>query len=102
MGTKRNAMLIASALLSASTVASLARRLQCAGQLRLADDVGRAVDADWNELQLAPNEEATILSVLHDCPAPLRPLRDALEANARRRSARRSRELERQRAERLT
>lgn len=30
--------------------------------------IRRAVDLDWNELQLAPHEEATILSVLHGCP----------------------------------
>lgn len=76
-------MLIAGVVLSASSVAVLARRLQRAGQLRLADDVGLALDGDWNELQLAPNEEITILRVLCDCPELLRPLRDALRANVR-------------------
>ncbi len=76
-------MLIAGVVLSASSVAVLARRLQRAGQLRLADDVGLALDGDWNELQLAPNEEITILRVLRDCPELLRPLRDALRANVR-------------------
>ena len=66
-------MLIAGVVLSASAVAVLARRLQRAGQLRLADD----------EMQLAPNEETTILRVLRDCPELLRPLRDALQANVR-------------------
>jgi hypothetical protein len=79
-------MLIAGVLLSASAVASLARRLQRAGQVRLADDVGIALDADWGEMQLASNEEDTILSVLRDCPDLLQPLRDALRVNARRRA----------------
>jgi hypothetical protein len=81
-------MLIAGVILSASAVAALARRLQRAGQTRLADDVGLALDANWSEMQLAPNEEDTILSVLHDCPVLLKPLRDALQANVRRRGER--------------
>ena len=80
-------MLIAGVVLSASAVAVLARRLQRAGQLRLADDVGLALDGDWREMQLAPNEETTILRVLRDCPELLRPLRDALQANVRLRAA---------------
>ena len=71
--------------MSATAVALLARLLQGAGQIRLADDVGLALDANWSEMVLAPNEEDTILSVLQDCPALLRPLRDALQATVRRR-----------------
>jgi hypothetical protein len=77
-------MLVSGVFLSASAVALLARCLQRAGQTRLADDVGLALDADWDEMKLAPNEEATILSVLDHCPELLRPLRDALQANTRR------------------
>jgi hypothetical protein len=85
-GKYRATMLIAGVILSASAVAVLARRLQRAGQVRLADDVGLALDANWSELNLAPNEEQTILSVLQDCPDVLQPLRDALQANVRRRA----------------
>jgi len=81
-------MLIAGVVLSASAVAVLARRLQRAGQLRLADDVGLALDGDWREMQLAPNEETTILRVLGDCPELLRPLQDALQASVRLRAQR--------------
>ena len=80
-----SSVLISGALLSATAVAVLARCLQRAGQLRLADDVGLALDADWAEFTLAPNEEKTILSVLRDCPELLRPLRDVLQASIRRR-----------------
>ena len=79
-------MVIASVILSANAVAVLARRLQRAGQMQLADDVGLALDANWSEFTLAPNEERTILSVLDDCPDLLQPLRDALRANAQRRA----------------
>lgn len=85
-GQVASSMLIAGVVLSASAVAVLARRLERAGQLRLADDVGLALDGDWNEMQLAPNEETTILRVLRDCPDLLRPLRDSLQANVRRRA----------------
>ena len=76
-------MLISGVLLSATAVAALARCLQRAGQNQLADDVGLALDANWKEMKLAPNEENTILSVLDNCPDLLQPLRDALQANAR-------------------
>lgn len=79
-------MLIAGVVLSATAVAVLARCLQRAGQRQLADDVGSALDANWSEFTLAANEERTILSVLHDCPDPLQPLRDALRPPTRRRS----------------
>jgi hypothetical protein len=79
-------MLVSGVVLSARAVAVLARRLQRAGQRRLADDVGLALDAEWSEMKLAPNEEDTILSVLRDCPVSLRPLRDALQASVRRRA----------------
>jgi hypothetical protein len=49
--------------------------------MQLAGDVGFALDANWREMQLAPNEERTILSVLSDCPDVLEPLRDALREN---------------------
>lgn len=78
-------MLIAGVLLSASAVASLARHLQGLGQVDLAQELGFAVDANRGELRLAPSEEDAILSVLHDCPVVLQPLRDALEANVHRR-----------------
>jgi hypothetical protein len=78
-------MLISGVLLSATAVAVLARCLQRAGQRQLADDVGLALDANWTEMKLAPNEEATILSVLHDCPMLLQPLREALRTNSHRR-----------------
>jgi hypothetical protein len=76
-------MLISGVILSASAVAVLARCLQRAGQVRLADDVGLALDAAWEELQLAPNEERAILSALADCPDVLRPLQGALDAKLR-------------------
>lgn len=78
-------MVVSGIALSASAVALLARRLQRAGHRQLADDVGLAVDANWDELVLASHEEEEILSTLHHCPAPLRPLRDELRANTRRR-----------------
>jgi hypothetical protein len=76
-------MLVSGVVLSASAVALLARRLAGAGNRGLADDVGIAVDADWDELVLAPDEEKQILGVLQDCPALLQPLRAALQARAR-------------------
>jgi hypothetical protein len=71
--------------LSATAVAQLARSLQRAGQRQLADDVGLALDANWTEMKLAPNEESTILSVLHHCPDLLKPLREALRTDSHRR-----------------
>jgi hypothetical protein len=79
-------MLISGVFVSASAVALLARSLQRAGHVELADDVGLAVDANWTELNLAPNEEDQILAVLDDCPVLLQPLRDALQADAWRRA----------------
>ena len=79
-------MLISGVIVSAGAVAVLARRLQRAGERRLADDVGLALDADWVEFTLAAHEEKTILSVLRDCPDLLQPLRDALQSTARRRT----------------
>jgi hypothetical protein len=76
------AVLVSGVALSATAVAVLARCLQRAGHAELADDVGLAVDANWIELILAPNEEAQILAALHDCPLLLQPLRDALQADA--------------------
>jgi len=78
-------MWIASVLVSATAVAVLVRRLQGAGQRVLADEIGFALDADRHEIRLGPGDERAILSVLRECPVPLRPLRDALQANARRR-----------------
>jgi hypothetical protein len=78
-------MLISGVFLSATAVAVLARCLQRAGQRQLADDVGLALDANWIEMKLAPNEASTILSVLHDCPDLLQPLREALRTNSHRR-----------------
>lgn len=66
-------MLVSGVVLSSSAVALLARSLQRAGHRPLADDVGIAVDANWTELTLAPNEEAEILAVLDPCPALLQP-----------------------------
>lgn len=74
-------MVVSGVSVSPSAVATLARCLQRAGYVDLADDVGLALDADWTELQLAPSEEEEILAVLDDCPALLEPLRDALRAN---------------------
>jgi len=73
-------MVVSGVLLSAAAVAVLARSLHRAGHTRLADDVGLALDANWQELVLAPNEERQILSVLHDCPPVLKPLQDELQA----------------------
>ncbi len=82
-GNQPNTMIVAGVVLSASAVALLAHRLARAGNTRLAEDVGRAVDADWNELVLAQTEKHEILRVLVDCPAVLQPLRAALQAGAR-------------------
>ena len=38
--------------------------------------------------ELAPSEEDAVLSVLHECPTALLPLRDALQVNARTRQPR--------------
>jgi hypothetical protein len=76
-------MLISGVVLSASAVAMLARCLRRAGHVRLADDVGLALDAAWEEMQLAPNEERAILSALDDCPDVLRPLQEALHTKIR-------------------
>ncbi len=75
-------MLIAGVVLSASAIALLARRLQETGHLELAVAVGVAVDANRHELPLGHGEEDTIRRALHDCPAQLKPLRDALRRSA--------------------
>ena len=75
-------MLVSGVLLTGNGVAVLARCLQRAGHVRLASDVGLAVDANWSELTLVSNEEDEILAALDDWPAQLLPLRDALRANA--------------------
>ena len=80
-------MVVAGVVLSASAVAKLARCLARAGHVRLADDVGLALDADWNDLVLAPAEKREIVAVLADCPVVLKPLRDALQASTRRQGA---------------
>jgi hypothetical protein len=85
-GNQHSRMFVSGVILSASAVALLARCLQRAGHIRLADDVGLAVDANWSELKLAPNEEDEILAALNDCPALLQPLRDALQASGWRRA----------------
>jgi hypothetical protein len=72
-------MVVSGVLLSASAVAVLARCLQRAGHMPLADDLGFALDANWNELVLARSEEKEVLSVLDDCPAELETLRVALQ-----------------------
>jgi hypothetical protein len=79
-GNQPDRMIVSGVVVSATAVAVLARCLQRAGHKRLADDVGLALDADWHELVLAPNEEKEILSVLAHCPPVLHPLRDALQA----------------------
>ena len=79
-------MVVSGVAVLPSAVATLARCLQRTGYIDLADDVGLALDSDWNELQLAPIEEEEMLAVLDDCPALLQPLRDALRANRERRS----------------
>lgn len=67
----------------AGAVAALAHCLERAGHTRMAEEVGYAVDGNWDELVLAPSEEDEVLSALHNCPASLRPLKNALEAKAR-------------------
>jgi hypothetical protein len=76
-------MRVAGVILSASAVAVLARCLDRSGHVRLADDVGLALDADWDEFVLAPHEEREILSVLAQCPSVLNSLRDALKARTK-------------------
>ena len=75
-------MFVAGAQLSASGIALLARRLQEAGDLELAQTIGLALDAGQEELLIGPAEGHAVLAVLHDCPPELRPLRDALQARA--------------------
>lgn len=75
-------MIVSGVVLSAGAAAILARRLARAGHARLADDVALAIDANWDELVLAPAEERKILAVLADCPPELEPLRRALRAQA--------------------
>jgi hypothetical protein len=73
-------MFVAGVLLSASAVALLARRLQDAGDLEMAETIGFAVDANHEDLLIGPNEGHAILAVLRDCPPELEPLRLALQA----------------------
>lgn len=68
-----HAELIAGVLLSAGTVAVLARCLQRAGESELANEIAFAIDGDWTELTLAPSEEDEILTVLYNCPLVLQP-----------------------------
>jgi hypothetical protein len=75
-------MFVAGVLVSASAVALLARRLQDAGELDLAETIGYAVDRNQEELLIGPHEGRAILAALHHCPAELEPLRLALRARA--------------------
>ena len=63
-GNQPDRMIVSGVVVSATAVAVLARCLQRAGHNRLADDVGLALDADWHELVLAPNEAAALLDEL--------------------------------------
>ena len=63
-------MVISGVVLSASARAVLARSLQRAGQMQLANDVGLALGADWKDMQLAPNGSGSARSVLSSTTAP--------------------------------
>ena len=73
-------MFVAGVLVSASAVALLARRLQEAGEIDLAETIGLAVDGNREELLIGPSEGHAVLAVLRDCPTELEPLRIALRA----------------------
>jgi hypothetical protein len=75
-------MFVAGVLLSASAVALLARRLQEAGELDMAETIGYAVDRNQEELLLGPHEGRAILAALHHCPPDLEPLKLTLRARA--------------------
>ena len=75
-------MLVAGVVLSSSAGAVLARCLEHAGEIELAQDLGIAVDANRSEVRLAPRDEHAILLALDDCPIELQALKDALRANA--------------------
>ena len=77
-------MVIAGVLLPSTSLSLLVRCLDGAGEHELAQDIGVAVDANRQEMRLGPGEERAILGVLRNCPHPLQPLRDALEATTRR------------------
>lgn len=63
-----------------SAVAQLALRLHQAGQVALADYLGRAVDRLRDDIPLREENYTTLLAMMRDeCPPILEPLRDRLE-----------------------
>ena len=75
-------MFVAGVLVSASATASLARRLQDARDMEMAQAIGFAVDANEDEVLIGRSEGHAVLAVLQDCPAELDQLRLALRARA--------------------
>jgi hypothetical protein len=71
-------MIVAGVDVPASAVAELALRLHQAGELDLAQHVGRAVDNNRAALGLDPRDVPVALSALEDCPDALVQLRGAL------------------------
>ena len=71
-------MIIAGVTVTASAIASLARRLEDSGRGESAQRIEYALDAGQTERALGPSEGRVILDALEDCPDDLVPLRDEL------------------------
>jgi len=76
-------VVIAGVAVSASAIATLARRLEKSGRGQSAQRIEYALDAGQEELALAPSEGRVILDALEDCPDDLVPLRDELRRTHR-------------------
>ena len=71
-------MVVAGVEISLSAAALLALLLDEAGEADLAQRIGLAIDANSRGVGIRADEQATVLAVLENPPADLRPLRDAL------------------------
>jgi hypothetical protein len=71
-------MVVAGVEISLSAAGLLALLLDEAGEADLAQRIGLAIDANSRGVGIRADEHATVLAVLENPPADLRPLRDAL------------------------
>jgi hypothetical protein len=81
-------MVVAGVEMSLSAAALLALLLDEAGEADLAQRIGLAIDANSPGVGIRADEQGTVLAVLANAPADLRPLRDALRTPRSRKTER--------------
>ena len=84
----RREMVVAGVEISLSAAALLALLLDEAGEADLAQRIGLAIDANSRGVGIRADEQGTVLAVLANPPADLRPLRDALRTPRSRKTER--------------